>query len=398
MDPSPHSSAADVRYDLVLVGGGLQNGLIALACLARDPGLRIALVERAERPGGNHTWALHAGDVPSAARAFVEPLIEQRYDAYDVRFPTLWRTLHAPYAVITSARFAHVLTEAFARSAGGELWLGQAATTIAADHVQLQDGTRLRAPLVIEARGPVAAPPEVGARPARVNGIGYQKFLGLELELHDDHGLSRPILMDATVEQSDGFRFFYVLPFGPRRVLIEDTCFSRSPELDRAAARDAVLRYAQTLGSVARTVREESGVLPMPWTERPAPALRSPLTAGYQGGFFHPATGYSFPVAVRLACLIAELGPSRALGAELADFVREHRRQARFARHLNQLLFTCFAPDAMWNVFERFYGLPAELIERFYALSLGPVDRARILIGRPPRGFSLSAALTGTSP
>jgi lycopene beta-cyclase len=48
-------------------------------------------------------------------------------------------------------------------------------------------------------------------------------------------------------------------------------------------------------------------------------------------------------------------------------------------------------------VFERFYGLPEPLIHRFYALSLSRLDRARILIGRPPRGFSLGHAMTGTA-
>jgi lycopene beta-cyclase len=137
--------------------------------------------------------------------------------------------------------------------------------------------------------------------------------------------------------------------------------------------------------------------MPFAASAMPAPSLRSPLQAGYQGGFFHPGTGYSLPIALRLACLLARLGPERALGPELGSFVRAHQAQASFARQLNRLLFTGFAPDAMHNVFERFYGLPTALIGRFYALSLGPLDRARILVGRPPRGFSLSAALSATT-
>ncbi|HEX2677793.1 MAG TPA: lycopene cyclase family protein, partial [Polyangiales bacterium] len=75
-----------------------------------------------------------------------------------------------------------------------------------------------------------------------------------------------------------------------------------------------------------------------------------------------------------------------------------HHRQARFARQLNRLLFTCFAPRDMRHVFERFYRLPPDLIERFYALRLTPLDRARILLGRPPRGFSLTHAFSGATP
>ena len=38
-------------FDVILVGGGLQSALIALAVLARQPGARVAIVERASRLG-----------------------------------------------------------------------------------------------------------------------------------------------------------------------------------------------------------------------------------------------------------------------------------------------------------------------------------------------------------
>ena len=53
-----------------------------------------------------------------------------------------------------------------------------------------------------------------------------------------------------------------------------------------------------------------------------------------------------------------------------------------------------FAPADMWHVFERFYRMPDPLVHRFYALALTPIDRARILSGRPPRGINLFAALS----
>lgn len=376
-------------HDVVLVGGGLQNGLIALACLRARPHLRIALVERTERVGGNHTWAVHEGDVPEDARAFVEPLWIARWDGYDVRFPRRERTLLAPYAAIGSERFAAVVEKAIQSGTGSALWLGRAAQRVAADHVVLDTGTVLRAPLIVDARGPSMATMD------HADGVacGYQKFLGQELELYHPHGLERPMLMDATVEQTDGFRFFYVLPLDARRLLVEDTTFSRSPRLDRAALRSAVLRYAQRFGAVARVAREELGVLPMPWGPMPAPALEGPLVAGYRGGFFHPATGYSLPIALRLACLIARLGPERAVGHTLRAFAQQHLRQASFARQLNRLLFTGFAPGSMRNVFERFYALPEDVIARFYGLRTSALDRARILLGRPPEGFSLVDAL-----
>jgi lycopene beta-cyclase len=78
---------------------------------------------------------------------------------------------------------------------------------------------------------------------------------------------------------------------------------------------------------------------------------------------------------------------------DLARLHRRHRSQVRFAHGLNLLLFRCFEPATMWNVFARFYTLPEDLIRRFYAMSLTRTDQARIVVGRPPRGFSLAIAL-----
>jgi lycopene beta-cyclase len=199
-------------------------------------------------------------------------------------------------------------------------------------------------------------------------------------------------LMDATVPQLDGFRFFYVLPLAPDRLLVEDTCFSRSPLLDCNAARAEIDAYARRFGALGECLREESGVLPMPWSNPLAFDTASPLRAGYAGGYFHPATGYSLPVALRLAQHVAEHAPERTFGPEFAQLLRRHQSQARYAQELNRLLFHCFAPEEMWNVFARFYTLPTAVIARFYALTLTRVDRARILLGRPPRGFSLTHA------
>lgn len=377
-------------HDVLLVGGGLQNGLIALACLAQRPDLKLAVIERETTFGGNHTWCLHSGDVPDGAGAFIEPLITHRYDAYDVRFPGMSRTVRAPYAAITSARFDQVLRAQL----GPRARLGRAALQVSAERVVLDDGEELTAPLVIDARGPSASAVQPGATYSHVRSTcGFQKFVGLELELSAPHALAQPILMDATVPQDDGYRFFYVLPFGPSRLLVEDTTFSRSPRLDVPALTASVLEYARRFGEVERVLRSEQGVLPMPWSSEMAAPERSPLIAGYQGGFFHPATGYSLPIALRLACHIAARVTGDVFGPALAQLVREHKEQARYAERLNALLFHAFAPEDMWNVFARFYRMPDALIERFYALQLTPLDRARLIVGRPPRGFSLARVI-----
>jgi lycopene beta-cyclase len=257
--------------------------------------------------------------------------------------------------------------------------------------VRLADGRELRAPLVLDARGPA---PELadGSR------CGYQKFVGRELELRADHGLELPIVMDARVDQRDGYRFFYVLPLGPRRVLVEDTRFTDTPELDRPRLGAEIDAYAAGLGlQVERSLRTEDGVLPMPWVHRPTLGSGSPFALGYRGGWMHPATGYSFPLAVRVAQLIPRKPDEPDVAQALASLARALRGQLAFACTLNRLLFRWFLPARRSAVFERFYGLPAPTIQRFYALGSTPLDRLRILAGRPPRGFSLRARLGATA-
>jgi lycopene beta-cyclase len=365
-------------FDYILVGGGLQNALIALGLLEAHPTLRLALVERQDRLGGNHTWCFHAQDIPADARPWVEDLIVRRWPAYEVAFPDFRRTIFQPYSAVTSERLDAVLCRRLEASSGCLLLKSSTATSISPTSVVLQDGQTLTALTVIESPGPLP--------PASCDLSGFQKFVGLELELKAPSGKTIPVLMDARVEQTDGYHFMYVLPFSPTRFLVEDTVFSEDPRLDREGMRAAVLGYLSAHGLEPKHIhREEEGVLPMPWLGcEPTPSPRSPLVAGIRGGWFHPGTGYSFPVAIRLARVISRRAPGSPWGPELESLSRHVLEQRRFIRFLNRIFFRGVKPEERWRIIARFYRLPEELVSRYYALELTRVDRARILFGRPP--------------
>jgi lycopene beta-cyclase len=378
---SPHHRLMS-DFDYILVGGGLQNGLITLALRAYQPGARIALIERDGALGGNHTWCFHGSHVDAGARTWLEPLVVNRWPGYRILFPEGEHRLEECYSRISSKRLHAVVSEAIEGHGESTLLLGTAVADVGADWVHLGSGGTVRAMAVIDGRGAVPLQPNAPS--------GYQKFLGLEVELEAPHGLDVPIIMDATVEQVDGYRFIYVLPLDDRTVLIEDTYFHDSPVLSAKDARQRIHAYAATRGwSISTMRREESGVLPMPWAEAHRPDRSGALAAGYRGGWFHPGTGYSLPVAVRLATFVAKRPPDALFGPDLDAFQRQHRAQARFARFLNRLMFRWYPPGARRAIFERFYRLPQDTIERFYALRLRPIDRLRLLSGRPPRGLSV---------
>jgi lycopene beta-cyclase len=389
-------------YDYVLVGGGLQTGLLVLALRRQQPRARVAVVESSDRLGGNHTWSFHAADLPAGAAELVEPLVVASWPGYTVRFPGQTRTVPSRYAAISSERFDAVVRKALELQ-GWCLRLNSPAAAAGPDRVVLRCGEEIAGRCVIDSRGP-------GPQPA---GCGYQKFLGLEVETDRPWPERLPALMDAAVAQDDGFHFLYTLPLGPDRVLVEDTYFSDTPTLDPAACRREVERHLSQRVGGWRVTREETGVLPMPWRADPprkeeggrkeegtAPGgfrisslfssfIPHPssfvLRGGCAGGWFHPATGYSFPLALRFARAVAAAPPGGARQA--ADALARHLRwRMRFARFLNALLFRLVSPPHRWQVFARLYrDLPPDLLARFYALEFSAADAARVLIGRPPR-------------
>jgi lycopene beta-cyclase len=372
-------------HDAVLVGGGLANALAVLALRQRWPRLRLALVEAAASLGGNHTWCFHGPDLGDDARALVGPLVTQRWPAVTVAFPGHQRRLPTSYHRLEPAVLDRAVRSAL-ETPGSALLLRARARRITPDEVELEDGRRLAAPLILDGRGPT--PPS-----AHAEATAYQKFVGLEVEVDRDRGDGVPLLMDARVAQLDGFRFMYVLPFGRRHLLVEDTCFSDSPALDAAAARERIAGYLRGHGqTITRVIREEAGCLPLPLEPRGQPPLGSPVRLGYLGGWLHPTTGYSLPLAAEVAVTLARHGVEAAL-PPLGRLYQRVQRQARFGVRLNRLLFRTVAPADRVAVMERFYRLPVATIERFYALASTPMDRARILCGRPPRGLTWTAAL-----
>jgi lycopene beta-cyclase len=374
-------------YDLILAGGGLANSLIAWRLREERPGLRILLLERDARLGGNHTWSFHDGDLDAAQRAWIAPLVSHLWPRYQVRFPDYTRTLDSGYASIASSDFARVLDPAL----GPVLRLGARVTRVAPGEVELDTGEVLRAHAVIDGRGPTVTPHLA---------LGHQTFLGQEVRLAAPHGLEAPIIMDAGVEQQDGYRFVYVLPFGPQQLLIEDTHYVDGNAWDPGRLRANIAAYAQARGwRIVEVLREEHGSLPIVLAgdpERFWEGMEGQPCAGLRAGLFHFTTGYSLPHAVRLAERIAALPALDApalFAAVRFEAMREWRRQ-RFFRLLNRMLFLAGRPEQRWRVMQRFYRLPAPLVARFYAGRLNALDKARILTGKPPVpvGQALAAA------
>lgn len=380
------------RADVLLCGGGLANGLIALRLKARRPELRIVLLERDSAPRLDQVWSCFDTDISADILGWLKPLHAARWPAYTVRFPGLERRIKTPYGSMTPT----TLYDSVIAALGGDLVRGVEIADIAPERVTLADGRRFSAPLVIDGRG---------AKPSPRLSLAWQKFVGVHLRLEQPHGLTAPIVMDATVPQLDGYRFLYTLPFASDRLLVEDTRYSDSPALDLDALEGEALAYAaRQTWRAAEVERREHGVLPLAlggdidgfWADADDGVPRS----GMRAALFHPVTGYSLPDAARLADEIA--GAPELTSPAVATLVKQRSlmswRRRGFPRALNRMLFLAAEPHERWRVLKRFHKLPHPLIERFYAAELTLADKARILAGKPPVSVRRAIMALGARP
>ena len=264
----------------------------------------------------------------------------------------------------------------------GNVRLGTRVRELRPDGVTLDNGEAITSAAVIDGRGPTSSP---------CLDVRYQKFIGQVLQLERPHGLAGPIIMDATVAQTDGYRFVYTLPLGEQQLLVEDTYYSDNMDLNTDEIRSAIAEYCrQQEWSVSRVTGEEQGVLPVAlggdieqfWSSGGSIVPRS----GLRAALFHPVTGYSLPQAVSLADAVAEAGDLTS--ASLFSLTRSRSvanwRKGRFFRVLTRMLFMAASPERRYRVLQRFYRLGEPLIQRFYAGRLTAADKVRLLTGRPP--------------
>ncbi|MBA4046369.1 MAG: lycopene cyclase [Erythrobacter sp.] len=391
VDSTSASGAPDAApHDVIIVGGGLAGGLIALALHRHAPDCRFVVIEAGRSFGGHHRWSWFETDIRPGARGLMEGFALNGWDeGYDITFPRLTRTLPTSYRSLASAEFHRALT---AELPGSCVMLETKAASLDAGGVTLADGTRIAAKRVIDCR-PFKSSQHLAG--------GWQVFLGQQFRCETPHGLTRPVIMDASVDQlaphgnGAAYRFVYVLPLSPTDVFIEDTYYADQPKMDADVLRGRVAEYAHRHGWKGEIVDSEAGILPVisggDFAAAQAEiAIPGVAMAGARGGFSHPLTSYTLPFAVDNALAIAHLIAKRPdlTGGELAAFctrrAKRHWRATGYYRMLSRMLFEAAEPGKRVVVFEHFYALRGALVERFYAGRSTWPDRLRILTGKPP--------------
>lgn len=123
-----------------------------------------------------------------------------------------------------------------------------------------------------------------------------QHFLGWEIDIIKDSELDAQALtlMDFRVDQSEGPAFMYVLPFSPRKALVEITLMSSgvlSVEHYETYIEDYITTHFPKLDFTLRHI--EQGKIPMQQFQHGAESPGQ-VKLGTKGGMTKPTTGYTF--------------------------------------------------------------------------------------------------------
>lgn len=389
--------------DFAIIGGGLAGCLTFLALKHKLPGLRVHLFEAEGTVCGNHTWSFHETDIKAANKsgeleAWLRPCISRTWREQEVHFPEYSRVLSNPYHSIFSHDLAAKVTAMGRESIHTHHRLTRIQKT-EQDLYQLHfaDAPPVQTHSYLLARGWQELPADLP--------VGWQKFVGLEVQLHNPHGLQRVILKDACQPQIDGYRFFYTLPLSEKTLLIEDTYYSNHALLKTERIEKEIHAYAERKGwQIESVLRRETGALPL-YLKIP-PAREATLenqgpSLGAESVLVHPVTGYTTPYTLRaidkIVCDSSLTVP--AMKRALTQMQKNESRRLYYFTILNRMLFLAAKNETRYKVLEKFYRFPEPIIDRFYSGEVTVMDRLRILTGKPPVPvFDALQAIQGKRP
>lgn len=379
-----HSKNQLMNVDFLIIGGGLAGCLLLSALKHFHPKLKVLLLEQNSSLGGNHTWCLHDADIPSDSRAWFLPLLSRSWAEYHVYFPEHDRRLKSPYHSIQSTDLNRKILEQWSSSiqlnCKVSSTLRDAESGLWKVAVESDSQSEYSATTVIRCSGWKKNPP--GQR------LGYQKFVGLDLELSEPHGLDHVILMDARVPQVDGYRFMYLLPWSETSLLVEDTYYSNHPTLKVERIQKEIQNYLALRGWKIKNIhRSEEGCLPLDLDpNKVGDSLDIPPCLGAESNFLNPVTGYTLPYTLRAIDKLMQQGnlTDESCRRTLSGLRQSEGSRLGYLNFLNRMMFLAARNESRYKILQRFYLMPEKTIQRFYTGSLNWWDRIRILVGKPP--------------
>ncbi len=376
----PPVTGPDLEADVAVLGLGPAGRAMAHRLAAH--GVDVVGVDYSPHRRWRPTYAAWADEVPDWVPADVVAT-ETPARAWARREHVLDR----PYLVFDTARLQAALGYDGVRLVEGRV-------SRADQHgVTLTDGRRVRAELVLDARG--STPDLTRAQ---------QTAIGVVVRREQAPGLEPTWFMDWRRDNGtgpgDAPSFWYVVALDAEHLLLEETCLVGRPALGwgelrrrldhRLAARGVRLSGTEREERVRFTVEPE----PPPPVELGPP----PVPIGARGGLMHPATGYSVALALRVADELsrAVAGGATSRPAVQAALWPRRARQAQALRRVGLTTLLRLPPDGVADFFEAFFALSSDLQRAYLSDRDRPVTvlRAMASMARSLRPSLAGVAVT----
>ena len=359
------------RDGILIAGGGLAGSLAALAMARHRPDVPLLIVEERETFGGEGLRIFSKAELGDDGAALIDPLAIDRWPGFYVAFPGFSRKLKGDMAGFGPEDVHRAMTQALKPAS---YRLGTRVVAVREDALVLDGGETIKAEGAIDARG---------ATSMSTLDLLYEARLERDYRFGAPHRVDRPVLIDATVDQIGGLRFFECVPLSEERLLVADVCVSERAQPD-AQAPARVSAYVKARGWArprARADRTASRPLPMGgdfaafWRQSGARAAK----LGLRGGFVHPVTGRTIGDAADMALLLAQQRDFS--GGALHDLfeaeARQMWKQREFLRNVTAALAAA-PPEDRRALVERLHRLDPGTLQRLQADRLGLLDRWRV--------------------
>ncbi len=359
------------RKGVLIAGGGVAGSLAAIALARLRPDVPLMIVEEQEHFGGERFHYLFDEEQSEAERALIAPIVEHRWPGFYVNFPGKSRNLKGEVSGFATASLHRTLIETLSPD---QYRLGARIVAVRGDALELEGGEVIKAEGIIDARG---------VTNLSMLDLLYETRVERLVRLEQPHLLDRPLIIDATVEQTIGLSFVQAFPVGPDRLRIAKLLVSERSQPDEVA--DARLdHYLDRRGwKVAEEEERFAASSPLPhggdfsafWRIGGARVAK----LGMRGGFLQPATGRTAADAARNALLLTE---QKDFSSDaLHDLFEEQARQQWKKRELQRAYVQALAaapPEQRRSLAERLYQLDRGVILRFLADRLGLIERRQV--------------------
>lgn len=336
--------------DALIFGSG-PSGL-AIAQVLAEEGLQVEVIA----PDPSAPWRPGYGAWVDELQGF-EDAIAHKWSTAWAGFGSSRRRLERPYARLDNRRLAARLAGNYPRRVGRVAHVDPQSGT-----ATLEDGTHLRASLLIDATGLglPAWPPQPGPGP------GIQMAFGRLLKVAAHPFGDEVCLMDfddtpfaGELQAERIASFLYALPFGPELVFVEETSLVARPPVPLELLEARLDRRLQTLGVQGETLEIERCAIPM-GAPRPEPIGRL-VAFGAAASMVHPATGYLlgqvFAALPRIRAAIP--GPKEKLAERVGAAIwPKERAKAHDLYRFGMEVLLELDPPGLRRFFDGFFALP----------------------------------------